>query len=66
MRVALSPSPITAALTEVPVGLCDILFVNEIEAGRLCGTDRASREQLATRFPEAMLVYTRGSRGASV
>ena len=30
MRVALNPSPITAALTEVPVGLCDILFVNEI------------------------------------
>ena len=66
MRVALNPSPITAALTEVPVGLCDILFVNEIEAGRLCGTDKASLEQLAARFPEAMLVYTMGSRGASV
>ena len=66
MRIALNPSPITAALDKVPVELCDILFVNEIEAGQLCGTDRASLEQLAARFPNAMLVYTMGSRGASV
>ena len=66
MKIALNPSPITAALRKVPVELCDMLFVNEIEAGQLCGTDRASLEQLAARFPETMLVYTMGSRGASV
>lgn len=66
MKIALNPSPITAALSEVPVELCDMLFVNEIEAGQLCGTERASLEQLAARFPEAMLVYTMGSRGACV
>ena len=66
MKIALNPSPITAALAEIPVELCDILFVNEIEAGQLCDTEKASLEQLAARFPHAMLVYTMGSRGASV
>ena len=66
MKIALNPSPITAALEEVPVELCDILFVNEIEAGALCGVERASLAQLAERFPDAMLVYTMGSRGACV
>ena len=66
MKIALNPSPITAALREVPVDLCDILFVNEIEAGQFCNTERASLEQLAERFPSAMLVYTMGSRGAAV
>lgn len=66
MRIALNPSPINAALEGLPIELCDILFVNEIEAGQLCNTPRASLEQLAARFPHAMLVYTMGSRGASV
>ena len=66
MKIALNPSPITDALKDVPVELCDILFVNEIEAGILCGAERASLEQLAARFPGAMLVYTMGSRGACV
>ena len=66
MKIALNPSPITAALAQIPVELCDILFVNEIEAGQLCDTEKASLEQLAARFPHAMLVYTMGSRGASV
>ena len=66
MKIALNPSPITAALAEIPVELCDILFVNEIEAGQLCDAEKATLEQLAARFPHAMLVYTMGSRGASV
>ena len=66
MKIALNPSPITAALAQIPIELCDILFVNEIEAGQLCDTEKASLEQLAARFPHAMLVYTMGSRGASV
>ena len=66
MKIALNPSPITAALAQIPVELCDILFVNEIEAGQLCDAEKASLEQLAARFPHAMLVYTMGSRGASV
>lgn len=66
MRIALNPSPITQALESVPIELCDILFVNEIEAGQLCGEKNASIEMLAERYPEAMLVYTRGSKGASV
>ena len=66
MKIALNPSPITAALAEIPVELCDILFVNEIEAGTFCSVEKATLEQLAERFPKAMLVYTMGSRGASV
>ena len=66
MKIALNPSPITAALAQIPVELCDILFVNEIEAGQLCDAEKATLEQLAARFPHAMLVYTMGSRGASV
>ena len=66
MKIALNPSPITAALAEIPVELCDILFVNEIEAGQFCNAERATLEQLAERFPNAMLVYTMGSRGAAV
>lgn len=64
MRIAFNPSPITDALSEIPVELCDILFVNEIEAGELCKTQTATLTQLAARFPDAMLVYTMGSRGA--
>ena len=66
MKIALNPSPITPAIAEIPVELCDILFVNEIEAGQFCGVERASLAQLAERFPNAMLVYTMGSRGAAV
>lgn len=66
MKIALNPSPITPALAQIPIELCDILFVNEIEAGRLCGAQKATLEQLAERFPHAMLIYTMGSRGASV
>ena len=66
MKIALNPSPITAELAQIPIELCDILFVNEIEAGQLCDAEKASLEQLAARFPHAMLVYTMGSRGASV
>lgn len=66
MKIAFNPSPITAAIAEIPVELCDILFVNEIEAGQFCGVERATLEQLAQRFPNAMLVYTMGSRGAAV
>jgi len=66
MKIALNPSPITAALAEIPVELCDILFVNEIEAGQFCGVEKATLEQLAERFPKTMLVYTMGSHGASV
>ena len=66
MKIALNPSPINAAIAEIPVELCDILFVNEIEAGQFCGVEKATLEQLAERFPDAMLVYTMGSRGAAV
>lgn len=66
MKIALNPSPITAALAEVPVELCDILFVNEIEAGQFCNAEKATLEQLSERFPNAMLVYTMGSHGAAV
>lgn len=65
MKIAFNPSPITAALSEIPVELCDILFVNEIEAATLCGAEKATLEQLAQRFPNAMLVYTMGSHGAA-
>lgn len=66
MKIALNPSPINAAIAEIPVELCDILFVNEIEAGQFCGVEKATLEQLAERFPDAMLVYTMGSHGAAV
>lgn len=66
MKIAFNPSPITPALAEIPVELCDILFVNEIEAGKLCGCERATLSQLAERFAQTMIVYTMGSNGASV
>ena len=31
MKIALNPSPITPAIAEIPVELCDILFVNEMD-----------------------------------
>lgn len=66
MKIAFNPSPITPAIAKIPVELCDILFVNEIEAGQFCGVEKATLEQLAERFPDAMLVYTMGSHGAAV
>lgn len=66
MKIVFNPSPISKSLMQLPIELCDILFVNETEAAQLCDTNEASLEKLARRFPEVMIVYTMGSRGAAV
>lgn len=66
MRIALNPSPISESLMQLPLELCDILFVNETEAAQICSCDEASLQVLARKFPETMIVYTMGKRGAAV
>ena len=66
LKVAMNPSPITEGLEKLPLDLCDILFVNELEAAYLCGSQEGDLALLARRFPNAMLVFTQGSRGAQV
>ena len=66
LKIAMNPSPITEGLEKLPLDLCDILFVNELEAAYLCGSEEGDLALLAQRFPNAMLVFTQGSRGAQV
>lgn len=66
LKIAMNPSPITEGLEKLPLEICDILFVNELEAAYLCGREEGSLSALAQRFPRAMLVFTQGSRGAQV
>jgi len=66
MKIAMNPSPITEGLEKLPLENCDILFVNELEAAYLCGSEKGDLQALAGRFPHAMLVFTQGSRGAQV
>lgn len=67
MRVAFNFAPFDPELApELPLSLCDRLFLNRIEAGGVAGKSEVEEilETLARRFPETELVLTLGPEGA--
>lgn len=69
LAIAFNPSPVNAKITPELLALCDILFVNEVEAGLLSGTpfaDERAGAALKEKYPAAMVVQTLGKHGAVV
>lgn len=67
MRVAFNFAPFDPKLApELPLSLCDFLFLNRIEAGGIAGKSDEEEilETLSRRFPETELVLTLGPEGA--
>ena len=67
MRVAFNFAPFDPKLApELPLSLCDFLFLNRIEAGGIAGKSDVEEilETLSRRFPETELVLTLGPEGA--
>ena len=67
MRVAFNFAPFDPKLApELPLSLCDYLFLNRIEAGGIAGKSDVEEilETLARRYPETELVLTLGPEGA--
>lgn len=67
MRIAFNFAPFDPALApELPLPLCDYLFLNRIEAGGIAGKSEVEEilETLSRRFPETELVLTLGPDGA--
>lgn len=67
MRVAFNFAPFDPKLApELPLSLCDYLFLNRIEAGGIAGQSDVEEilETLARRYPETELVLTLGPEGA--
>lgn len=69
LRIFFNPSPMEAALLDLPLGLVDTFFLNEGEAAALTGLPASATEEelpsaLARRFPRANIVLTLGGKGA--
>ena len=67
MRVAFNFAPFDPKLApELPLSLCDFLFLNRIEEGGIAGKSDVEEilETLSRRFPETELVLTLGPEGA--
>ena len=67
LKVAINPAPCTAAVRSYPLHLCDLIFVNEIEAAQLTmcnGGIKVSMKAMAKRFPDSEVVVTLGEKGA--
>lgn len=67
MRIALNPSPMTAALTDLPLEKVTWFLLNEGEAGDLCGGETsadACLDMLLGRYPESRIVLTLGIKGS--
>lgn len=66
MRVALNPSPMNADITPEMLRHVSWLFVNEVEAQQLCGSDEPQTclDRLSALCPRGAVILTLGSGGA--
>lgn len=67
MAIALNPSPMTEALTRLPLEKVTWFLLNEGEAGDLCGGETSADkclDILLRRYPESRVVLTLGTRGS--
>lgn len=67
MTVAYNPSPFDQSALSVDIDLVDYLFVNEVEAESLTGTEDPDQalEALTARFPSTGVILTLGAAGAA-
>ncbi|WP_148254026.1 ribokinase [Aidingimonas lacisalsi] len=68
LSIAFNPAPMTAAVHELPLDTCSVLFVNRGEAASLAGmSDNAGADELldalACQLPEVEIVLTLGAAG---
>jgi len=66
MRVAVNPAPMSERMLAAPLDLADMLFLNEVEAADLCGTQDTGQQipRLRNRYPRVTLLLTLGEKGA--
>jgi ribokinase len=69
MKTAFNVSPFTPDLLDLPLDLCSVLLVNEIEGGAIAGMDPSSDpdkliDGIRRRVPECTVVLTLGTRGS--
>ncbi len=67
LKIVFNPAPMSADVLNYPIGLVDILIVNETEAHSLTEESEPERiyETLNQRFPQIALVLTMGNKGAA-
>ena len=73
MRICMNPSPFDERISDYPLDLVDIFFVNEIEGRLMAGMDtipcsdyefRLLAHKLISKFPTAVFILTAGKNGA--
>ncbi len=69
MKTAFNVSPFTPDLLDLPLDLCSVLLVNEIEGGAIAGMDPSSDpdkliDGIRRRVPQCTVVLTLGTRGS--
>lgn len=67
LKTAINPAPCTEEVRSYPLHLCDLIFVNEIEAAALTGEKEDFRKMtavMAELFPNSEVVITLGRNGA--
>lgn len=66
MRIALNPSPFDDALQDLPYGVMDWIFINEVEGKQMTGRAEpdAILETLRRRYPRLSVALTLGGEGA--
>lgn len=69
MKTAFNVSPFTPDLLDLPLDLCSVLLVNEIEGGAIASMDPSSDpdaliDGIRRRVPECTVVLTLGTRGS--
>ncbi len=69
LKVCFNVSPFTADLLKLPLELCSLLIVNEIEGGAMVSMSPDSDpyaliDALSTAYPQSSFVLTLGSRGS--
>ena len=65
MIIALNPSPMNESVLKMPLGYVDLFLLNEDEAALLSDYAKDPLEDLAKRYPGAMIVITLGSKGCA-
>jgi len=69
LRICLNPSPYNEKITQLPLDLVDMFFVNEIEGAALANlppgaSPSEALDCLVKRFPKAEIILTAGKDGA--
>ncbi len=66
VNVAFNPAPMTPEVGQLPIDDIDLLFINQIEAADLAGSESAqdALKILNERYPDTTLVMTLGAEGA--